>query len=219
MVATAGKIAPKRRTASKEERRTQLIKATIRSIAKRGLSDTTMATVTREAKLSLGIINLHFQSKERLLVETLRFVTDEYTGVWTKALASSGPSSTEKLRAIIAVDFAPPVCEANKLAVWFAFWGESKSRPRYHEIFTHADSQYDQTLLDLCTQIVTEGPYPGVDPNIVATGLSAMSWGLWLDILVNPGSMTAGQAEGVCLAYLSSVFPQHFGDRGRSQKI
>lgn len=212
MVTTAGKSAPRRRTAPKEERRTQLIKATMRSIAKRGLSDTTMATVTREAKLSLGIINLHFQSKERLLVETLRFVTDEYERVWGKALERSGPSNAEKLWAIVAVDFALPVCEPNKLAVWFAFWGESKSRRSYREIFANADRQYDRVLLDLCTQIVTEEPYSGVDPNIVATGLSAMSWGLWLDILVNPESMNAAQAKSVCRAYLSSVFPRHFGD-------
>ena len=67
------------RTASKEERQTQLIKATIRSIARRGLSETTIATVAKEAGLSQGIINLHFQSKDRLLVETLRYVADEYT--------------------------------------------------------------------------------------------------------------------------------------------
>ena len=65
----------KRRTASKEERQVQLIKATIRSIARHGLSLTTMATVAKEAKLSQGIINLHFQSKDRLLEETLRYVS------------------------------------------------------------------------------------------------------------------------------------------------
>ena len=66
------KAPTKKRTASKEERQLQLIQATIRSVAQNGLSDTTMATVSSEAGLSQGIINLHFQSKERLLVETLR---------------------------------------------------------------------------------------------------------------------------------------------------
>jgi hypothetical protein len=37
-----------------------------------------------------------------------------------------------------------------------------------------------------------------------------MSEGLWLDILVSPESMNTEQAKGVCLAYLSSIFPQHF---------
>ena len=86
----------KRRTASKEERQVQLIKATIRSIAKHGLSVTTMATVANEAKLSQGIINLHFQSKERLLEETLRYVVDEYRIAWYKALENSGEFSSGK---------------------------------------------------------------------------------------------------------------------------
>jgi TetR/AcrR family transcriptional repressor of bet genes len=212
MSASAGKSAPKRRTASKQERRVQLIKATIRSIAKRGLSDTTMATVTREAGLSLGIINLHFKSKERLLVETLHYVADEFTAAWKKVLDNSGPSNAEKLRAIVDVDFTPPVCEPNKLAVWFAFWGESKSRPTYRKICANLDKQYDQMLVELCAQIIDEGPYPGVDADTVATGLSAMSEGLWLDMLVSPESMNAEKAKNVCLAYLASVLPKHFGE-------
>lgn len=171
-----------------------------------------MATVTQEAKLSLGIINLHFKSKERLLVETLRFVADEYTMAWEKALENAGPSSAEKLRAIVDADFAPPVCEPNKIAVWFAFWGESKSRPTYRKICANLDKQYDEMLVGLCAQIVDEGPYPGIDPDIVATGLSAMSEGLWLDMLVSPESMDKEHAKGVCLAYLASVFPGHFGE-------
>ena len=107
----------KRRTASKEERQVQLIKATIRSIAKHGLSVTTMATVANEAKLSQGIINLHFQSKERLLEETLRYVVDEYRIAWYKALENSGGSAAEKLTALISVDFDKRICQRNKLAV------------------------------------------------------------------------------------------------------
>ena len=76
MNSSKGQAGPKPRApktdCSKEERQHQLIQATIRSVAQNGLSDTTMATVSSEAGLSQGIINLHFQSKERLLVETLR---------------------------------------------------------------------------------------------------------------------------------------------------
>lgn len=63
-----------------EIRREQLINATMKSIARNGLSGTTMAEVTREAGLSLGIANLHFKSKEKLLIETLKHMTGEYHG-------------------------------------------------------------------------------------------------------------------------------------------
>ena len=81
------KAAIKKRTAPKEERQQQLIEATIRSVARNGLSDTTMATVSREAGLSQGIINLHFQSKDRLLVETLRFLSEQYRAAWERAVS------------------------------------------------------------------------------------------------------------------------------------
>ena len=210
MVAAAGKEISKRRTESKEKRRLQLIKATIRTIAKRGLSDTTMATVAGEAHLSQGIINLHFQSKERLLVETLRYVADDYRSSWLKALEKTGPASAEKLAALVEVDFDRAVCDRNKIAVWFAFWGESKSRPTYRKICAERDEEYDDMLNDLCANIVRQGPYPDVDPEAVAIGLSAMSEGLWLDLLVSPDSMNPEKAKSICMAYLASVFPKHF---------
>ncbi len=210
MTATAPKDAPTRRTESKEKRRLQLIKATIRSIAKRGLSDTTMATVAGEAQLSQGIINLHFQSKERLLVETLRYVADDYRNAWGKALEKTGPDSAEKLAALVETDFDKSVCDRNKIAIWFAFWGESKSRPTYRKICAERDEEYGDMLTDLCANIVSEGPYPDADPGAVAMGLSAMCEGLWLDLLVSPDTMKPEKAKSICMAYLASVFPQHF---------
>ena len=124
MARTAQQSAVKRRTASKEERQEQLIQATIRSVASRGLSDTTMATVASEAGLSQGIINLHFQSKDRLLVETLKYIADEYRQTWKKALNGAGKSAAERLEALVMVDFRLPVCDRNKLAVVRILGGE-----------------------------------------------------------------------------------------------
>ena len=65
-----------RQSMSAQARRDQLILATIKCIATKGLSGTTMADITTEAGLSLGIVNLHFKSKEKLLIDTLRHLSD-----------------------------------------------------------------------------------------------------------------------------------------------
>lgn len=187
-----------------------MIRATIRSVAKNGLADTTMSTVAREAGLSQGIINLHFQSKDRLLVETLRYIADEYKTSWEKALDGAGPSPAERLAALVEVDFNMPVCDRNKLAVWFAFWGESKSRPTYRKLCATRDIQYRKELGALCQLLIEEGGYQGLDAMVLATGLSAMTEGLWLDLLISPRSITREQARNICLAYLASAFPRHF---------
>lgn len=200
----------KKRTAPKEERQQQLIQATIRSVARNGLSDTTMATVSREAGLSQGIINLHFQSKDRLLVETLRYIADEYRAAWEKALKSAGDSPADKLSALVAVDFKRPVCDRNKLAVWFAFWGESKSRPTYRKICALRDMAYRREMVFVCEELIEAGDYSDIDPEIIAAGLSAMTSGFWLDLLTNPRSMSRDQAYRICMSYLASVFYDHF---------
>ena len=207
---TARKTSAKRRTASKQERQLQLIKATIRSIAKRGLSDTTMATVAGEAQLSQGIINLHFQSKERLLDATLRHLSDEYRQTWQAKLAKAGSSNAEKLAALVDVDFSRPVCERNKLAVWFAFWGESKSRPTYRKLCADCDHEYRAKVADVCVDLIREGQYQDRDAEAVASGLSAMCGGLWLNLLMSTGPIDRAKARAVCTAYLASVFPGHF---------
>ena len=200
-----------RRTASKEERQQQLIAATIRSVAKNGLSDTTMATVSQEAGLSQGIINLHFQSKDRLLMETLRHIAEEYRSAWEKALSSAGDKPADKLAALVSVDFSLPVCDRNTLAVWFAFWGESKSRPTYRKICAERDQAYRKEIVNVCGELVGEGAYGDIDPATVGASLSTMTSGCWLDLLIRPRSMSREQARQLCMSYLAATFPRHFG--------
>ena len=210
MTRTAQQAAVKRRTASKEERQEQLIQATIRSVASRGLSDTTMATVASEAGLSQGIINLHFQSKERLLVETLKYIADEYRHTWKKVLSGAGKSPAERLEALVMVDFRLPVCERNKLAVWFAFWGESKSRPTYRQICAERDRAYRKEMVQVCRDLIGQGKYTSIDAETVAAGLSAMTSGLWLDMLTNPRSMSRRDSLEICRQFLATTFSRHF---------
>jgi TetR/AcrR family transcriptional repressor of bet genes len=199
-----------RRTAPPEQRRLQLIQATIRSIARNGLPDTTMATVAKEAGLSQGIINLHFKSKERLLLETLKHVVDEYRASWEKALATEHETAAAKLAALVCIDFEAALCDRDKLAVWFAFWGESKSRPTYRKLCAERDRDYEKEIRGLCRQIAEEGPY-AVDPEAIAWGLSAMSSGLWLDLLVSPRKLSRDDARRMCMVHLAAAFPGHFG--------
>lgn len=200
----------RRRTAPPEQRRVQLIQATIRSIARHGLPDTTMATVSQEAGLSQGIVNLHFKSKENLLLETLKFVVDEYRSAWERALAEEHESPAEELAALVGVDFDANLCDRDKLAVWFAFWSESKSRPTYRRLCAERDRDYEEHIRELCAEIKAEGNYD-VDSDAVAWGLSSMGEGLWLDLLISPRRLSRDEARRLSMVHLANAFPKHFG--------
>lgn len=205
------KLAPSRsRAANKELRRQQLIDSTIESIAKRGFAETTLANVADGAGLSRGIVNFHFRSKDALLVETLRFLTEDYRDTWMRAVEKAGPDPSDRLWAMVEADFDPAICNRKKIAVWYAFWGEAKSRPTYLKVCDAADEVYGGVMRDLCCQVAELGGYRDVEPILIADGLNAMLNGMWLDLLLDPAGFDREANKRTCLALLASSFPDHF---------
>jgi len=205
------KIEISRRTANRAARRQQLIDATMKCIARKGIGSTTLSDVAKEAGLSQGIVNLHFQTKDNLLNETLRYLAGEYQEQFEATLARSGPGAAEKLLALVELDFRPGICDRRKLAVWFAFWGEVQSVPTYRKICDELDKHYDQEMVRLCEALIDEGDYRGLDPLVVCDALSAMTNGLWLSCLISPKSWDRRKAREAAMSYLRGVFPAHFG--------
>lgn len=199
-----------RRALPKQVRKQQLIDATTRSIAKNGLSGTTMATITREAGLSMGIANLHFKSKDMLLSATLQHITNEYNSGQSDLLSSTEyPSLADKLEALLDFNFSAKLTQKNKLSVWFAFWGEAKSRPTYKRICSSSDAMAENAISNLFQDIIDEGHYKQADAELLAIGYTALLDGLWLDLLVTPRTVNREKARKVACHYLASAFPKH----------
>ena len=199
-----------RRALSKERRRQQLIDATIKCISKKGLGSLTLADVANEAGLSHGIVNLHFNSKDNLLNETLRFLAEDYDAQFMKTFDKSSQSAAETLLALMEMDLKPAVCDRKKLAVWFAFWGEVKAVPTYQKICAAYNAKYIDIMRELCEHIVAEGNYTKVDPQTVTDALSSLTDGLWLSCLINPKAFDRSAALRSVTAYLQAVFPDHY---------
>lgn len=210
MAAAKPKPLTRRRAMPKQARRDQLIRATIKCIASSGLSATTMADITREAGLSLGIVNLHFESKEKLLIETLRQVADEYKNGLDKIFNDESMSNVEKMLAHVDYDFGKKILNRDKLAVWFAFWGEAKSRPTYSKFCAKHDTDLAKSLTKLFQELIDEGNYQHSNAQRITTGYTALADGLWLDILITPRETTPKQAREIAMDYLSAFFSKHF---------
>lgn len=198
------------RAEAKAERRLQLIEATVDCIARFGLSGTTMARVTELAGVSVGLANFHFDSKDRLFEAVLKHLADEQRALWQSRVQGPERSGRDLLQAIVESRFHPTICARRKLAVWFAFWGERRFRPTYRRICAERDRSYDDMVRLICARLCEEGGYPDVEPAVVADGLSALTDGLWLDLLVRPESMSRERARRITLSYLADVFPRHF---------
>lgn len=200
----------KRRTAPPEVRRAQLIDATITCISKYGISGTTLTEVTKEAGLSLGLVNFHFKSKDALLAETIDTLAAEHRDLWMRALQREDLDAVDKLSAIVDAQFHPRVCSRKKLAVWFAFFGESAHRQSYRASSAHFDIERQEICADLCRQIIEDGGYEGLDAEGISLTLEGLFDGFWLNMLMYPAKFTRKEAAKQVRAFLATIFPRHF---------
>ena len=198
------------RTAPPEARREQLIDATITAISTYGLSGTTLAKVTAEAGLSLGLVNFHFKSKEALLTATLTHLADEHRALWFTRSSQPDLSAADKLKLIVDAQFHAKICNRRKLSVWFAFFGESRPRKAYRELTGPLDEERQIATSRLCADIIAEGGYSGIDSDTVSAMLESLFDGFWLNILMYPDRFTRQSAKAQVLSYLRLCFPQHF---------
>ena len=199
-----------RRAQARSARREQLIAATMKCIARKGLSSMTLSDVAKQAGLSQGIVNLHFDSKDNLLNETLRHVASDYRDQFQKALDRAEPTAAARLLAALELDLKPSICERNKLAVWFAFWGESKSRPTYRKISGEVDDHYESDMRALIAELIDEGGYRNVTAAAATEALTSMTYGMWLSCLINPHNWDRHAALEAIMSYLRNVFPDHY---------
>ena len=197
------------RTQSRDARRTQLIEATIATLAERGFSRTTLTEVARRAGLSHGLVLFHFQSKDNLLAETLDYLSDEYRSNWQAALSAAGPAPEAQLLAMVEADFSPLVCTPDRLASWCAFWGESQSRPLYQARCGANDAEYNQTLTAICEAMNDRYGYAH-DAKRAARLIRITVEGVWLEMMTLVDPYSVQEALKTVLTGLTALYPQHF---------
>lgn len=208
-----GNSASAPRKASRDARRRQLIDATIDTIAKRGYARTTLTDVANTAGLSHGLVNFHFETKEKLLTETLLFLATEYRDNWIKALGEAPSSPAEQLDALIRADFNDAVCSTEKLAAWCSFWGEAQCRPIYQQECGSNDTEYAEMIESICARLAVEGGYAS-DPRRVARVMRVTMEGVWLDMMTMTSPYSREEAMRTVHACAAAFFPRHFNENG-----
>lgn len=191
----------------------QLIEATIETLAQRGFSRTTLTEVARMAGLSHGLVLFHFETKEKLLAETLAFLADEYRGNWSAALARAGASPAEQLNALIEADFNLTVFTPARLAAWCSFWGEAQSRPLYQQSCGSKDEDYNRRMEAIVARLIADAGYSGT-PEMLARILRVTIEGVWLDMMTMSAPYPADEALATVRLCASRLFPAHFAETG-----
>jgi len=191
----------------RDRRRQALIKATIAVIAKHGASGTTVERVARKASVSVGLMNFHFDSKERLFRETFRQLSEEYEDVWQQNLRSAGADPRTRLNRMIESNFDRRIFTREKLAVWFTFWSDAQLRDRYRAAATRVERRYIQAIEREIALLLARDRGQSRRSADIVQPLMAMIDGFWLQALLYPRGFRREEAIQVCITFID----QHIG--------
>ena len=194
------------RAANKVLRRQQLIDATMYCIDKLGFADTTLAKVAERAGLSQGIVIFHFKSKEILFEETLRFLAYEYRDVTNRAWEKAKDSPIDRICTVIRSDFDPAICNATKIGIWHSFWGETKTRPLYKDLFSDVDIEISNQILEDC-KILSESPTATLDAESAMLTIDSVINGLWQRCFLLPKHFNRKKSLDTVLDLVASIYP------------
>ena len=165
------------------------------------------------AGLSHGLIIFHFETKEKLLTETLQFMAREYRDNWEKALAEAPKTPASQMDALIRADFTEAICAPDRLAAWSALWAEAQSRPIYQANCAEHDLAFLQVIEQLCADLTAEGAYPLL-PVHTARAIRVTLNGLWFDLMTMTNTLSRQESLQTMFNMLTAFFPAHFDHAG-----
>ena len=187
----------------RDQRRLELIQATIAVIARYGYSGTTVARVAERARVSTGLMNFHFDSKARLFEATFVHLDEEYERIWQKNLAAAAPDPWARVTAMIETYFDRRLLTRDRLAVWFTFWSDAELRDRYRAAAIRAEQRYIAALETEIRRLIGESGAPSREAKPITAALSAMVDGYWLQAMIYPKTFDRTAAAEACIAFLT----------------
>jgi AcrR family transcriptional regulator len=191
-------------------RREQIVRATIRCLARDGYAGLTMKRVAADAGVSQGILHYYFRDKAAMLAAAaLRVTADLDRRVATETRGAR--DARGRLRAVIRACLRTAVENRDFWTVFIEFWGEAFHDRRLAAVNRQAYARARRLIGAGVARGVAAGEFRAVDVGEAATVSLALLDGLALQLTFDPGLMTlpraARAAETALFRYLTTGDP------------
>jgi AcrR family transcriptional regulator len=197
------KQAYRRKTAS--ERRVELIAAGIVCLGRGGMAGFTIDQICKQAGISRGLINHHFNTKDELLTAIYAYMTDHLIYEY------HSESGLELLESIIETSFDEKSFNRSNLRAWLAIWGQvasNKALSKLHKLrYDHYKGRIKTALRRVANGMANENPSAmstHFEMDSVARQLIAIIDGLWLEYCLHSDGFSLVAARADCYRFLSA---------------
>jgi AcrR family transcriptional regulator len=190
-------------TEGNEARRRAMLQAAAELISERGFGETRIADVAKRAGTSSGLVIYYFGTRDRLLVDALRFSEEAYYDAAT-VLLEDEQDFLRRLSMLVEWSCVPQLPgEVNGAwGLWLDLWSTALRHPEVRE----ARDELDGRWRDLVEHVVREGQESGaiasdIDLRRFALTFSVLLDGLSTQVALGDAEITSDVAHDIAMEY------------------
>jgi AcrR family transcriptional regulator len=190
-------------TEGNEARRRAMLQAAAELISERGFGETRIADVAKRAGTSSGLVIYYFGTRDRLLVDALRFSEEAYYDT-ASTLLDEESDFRKRLSMLVGWSCVPslPGEVSGSWGLWLDLWATALRHPEVRD----ARDELDGRWRDLIERIVAEGQQSGdvaadVDLRRFALTFTIVLDGLSTQVALDDKEITSDVAYDIAMEY------------------
>jgi AcrR family transcriptional regulator len=186
-------------TGSREGRRIEMLRAAAELICERGFSETRVADVAERAGVSSALVIYYFRTRERLLVDALRYSEEVFYDAAERMLAEVS-SLRERLSLLIKWTCEPVSVDEvpGFWGLWFDLWAQAFRNREIKAGHEELDARWRRMIVDAVESADLE---TDVNVRMFALEFAALLDGLSIQVALEDPEVDSGLAYDIAMRF------------------
>jgi AcrR family transcriptional regulator len=189
-------------TPSNQARRNQMLHAAAELICERGFGETRIADVAKRANASSALVIYYFGTRDRLLVDALRYSEQNFYDSARKMLTEV-ESAHDRLSLLVRWTCVPENDGdvPGSWGLWFDLWAQAFRHPEVKQDREELDGRWRDMIVSVIAAGQATGEIGPVDARAFALTFSALLDGLSIQVALQDPELDADSAYQVAMTY------------------
>ncbi|MEM7177720.1 MAG: TetR/AcrR family transcriptional regulator [Pseudomonadota bacterium] len=195
----------RQRRRAPEERRRQIIEATIACLAQSGPEKWSLRQVSRDIGIAPSLITYMFATWNDLLVAAYSDLGERFGAQFSEISRREGLTARARLDLCIDAYFADEWLSADVAGAYIAFWTLGRSERRLRDVMDQFAEMKQRDLIPLLREYAAECRVD-CDVEALADTFYFLLSGLWYEVAVNPDAVMRPGPRGQARRFLDFAF-------------
>ena len=189
-------------TPNNEARRTQMLQAAAELICERGFGETRIADVAKRAEASSALVIYYFGTRERLLVDALRYSEQNFYDTAREMLAEVS-SARERLSLLVRWTCVPENegDVPGAWGLWFDLWAQAFRHPEVKQDRVELDARWRDMIVDVVKAGQADGDIGKVNARSFALTFAALLDGLSIQVALEDPEVDRDAAYKIAMSF------------------